>query len=43
MFVSNPIPVNQNQLTLCDLGGAKVGLDDDVAALGTECGSNSLG
>lgn len=31
------------QLTLCDLGGAKAGLDEDVAALGTECCRDGLG
>lgn len=32
-----------NLLTLGDLGGTEAGLNQDVAALRTECGSNSLG
>jgi hypothetical protein len=31
------------QRTLCDLGRAKAGLDEDIAALGTEGSSDSLG
>lgn len=29
--------------TLGDLGRAKAGLNEDISALGTECGSNGLG